>query len=148
MEEALLEAKAAFSKGEVPVGAVAVHEGKLLAGAHNRVEEHGDATAHAEMLVLQQAADVLGNWRLQEVDIFVTLEPCPMCAGAMILSRVRAVYFGSYDKRMGACGSCFNLMGGVGLPHEVEVNAGVLSEQSEKLLVQFFKKLRQGPVEK
>ncbi|MCL4152527.1 UNVERIFIED_CONTAM: hypothetical protein GTU68_003311, partial [Idotea baltica] len=117
MSEALNQAKAAASAEEVPVGAVAVYDGKLIARAHNLVESKQDATMHAELIVLREAASILKRWRLSDVDIFVTLEPCPMCASALMLSRVRTVYFGAKDPRIGACGSLFDLSQHAAMPH-------------------------------
>jgi len=148
MREALAEAEAAFAKGEVPVGAVLVYRGEVIARAHNLVESRLDATAHAEMLCLKKGAEVLGNWRLTGATLYCTLEPCPMCAGAMIHSRLERLVWGAPDKRCGAHGSWVNLLD-IGHPiHQLSVTSGVLGEQGADLMVQFFKKRRSSEIGK
>lgn len=141
MKEALLEAKKAFDKGEVPVGAVIVKDEKIIARAHNLREEKKDPTAHAEILALKKAAKVLGGWRLLGCTIYVTIEPCPMCSGAIIQSRINRVCFGANDYKAGACGSKVNLLD-INFNHEVEITSGILEEECAEMMRDFFKKLR------
>jgi tRNA(adenine34) deaminase len=139
MEIALTEARAALAHGDVPVGAVAVDAGgKVLSRRHNERELRSDPTAHAEMLALQDAAKALGTWRLEGVSLVASLEPCPMCAGALVASRVARVVFGAADPKAGACGSLYNLCVDPRLNHEVDVVPGVRSEESSELLAAFF----------
>jgi tRNA(adenine34) deaminase len=142
MGEALRQARMAYEADEVPVGAVIVREGKIIARAHNQVELLKDATAHAEMLVITQAAHALGDWRLQGCTMFVTKEPCPMCAGAIVLSRIQRLVFGARDERAGAAGSVFDITAARGLNHVVEVTAGVKETESRELLQSFFRQKR------
>ncbi len=142
MEEALRQARKAAAKGEVPVGAVLVVNGTVLTKAHNQVEELKDATAHAEMLVVTAAAGELGDWRLNEATVYVTKEPCPMCAGAMVLSRVKRVVYGVSDPKGGAAGGALNLLQFEGLNHKCEIRSGVKAEECRDLLRDFFKKQR------
>ena len=142
MRRALLQAEAAADEGEVPVGAVAVRDGTVIASARNQVEMLKDATAHAEILVITQASAKLGDWRLGEVDIYVTKEPCAMCAGAMVNSRVKRVVFGAPDPRAGCAGSALDVTSFPGMLHSVEVEGGVLEEECAALLKDFFRKLR------
>ena len=139
---ALREAATAFEKEEVPVGAVAVHEGRVIARAHNLRETLKDPTAHAEMLVLTQAAEALSRWRLDDVSLFVTLEPCAMCAGALLQARVSRVVYGAADPKAGACGSKVDLIRGVGMPFTVEVRPGVLEGECAEILSSFFAERR------
>jgi tRNA(adenine34) deaminase len=138
MREALVEAEKAFAADEVPVGAVLVHQNKIIARAHNQVESLKDATAHAEILCLQRASKILGNWRLLGTTLYCTLEPCSMCAGAMILSRVKKVVWGAPDLRQGACGSLFHILDAAHPIHQIEVEKNVLIEESAALLKKFF----------
>jgi len=142
MEEALRQARKAAAKGEVPVGAVLVVNGAVLTKAHNQVEELKDATAHAEMLVVTAAAGEIGDWRLNEATVYVTKEPCPMCAGAMVLSRVKRVVYGASDPKGGAAGGALNLLQFEGLNHKCEIRSGVRAEECRDLLRDFFKKQR------
>jgi tRNA(adenine34) deaminase len=146
MEEALRQARKAVAKGEVPVGAVLVVKGKIVTRAHNQVEELKDATAHAEMLAVTAAAGELDGWRLTEATVYVTKEPCPMCAGALVLSRVKRVVYGAADPRMGAAGGAMNLLQFAGMNHQCEVTGGVRSEECRDLLKEFFqaKRLENG----
>ena len=148
MELALVEAGAAAAHGDVPVGAVAVADGVVLARRHNERELRGDPTAHAELLALQDASDAVGRWRLDAVTLVVTLEPCPMCAGALVASRVRRLVFGAADPKAGACGSLYNLCADPRLNHEVAVTPGVLADRAAALLRTFFAERRRpaGPV--
>lgn len=143
MCEALIEAQIAFEKGEVPVGAVLVHRNEIVARAHNLVETLSDATAHAEMLCLRKGATALGNWRLLETILYCTLEPCPMCAGAMIHSRVKRVVWGAPDLRCGAHGSWVNLLEVKHPIHQLNVTRDVMSLESSNLMREFFKIQRQ-----
>jgi tRNA(adenine34) deaminase len=139
MRLALLQAEKAAAAGEVPVGAIGVYRGAVIAEAHNLVEANQDATLHAEILVLRAAANQLGAWRLSELDLYVTLEPCPMCASASVLSRVRAIYFGAAEPRLGACGSLFDLVTHPELPHHPTVVGGILASECAELLQKFFR---------
>jgi tRNA(adenine34) deaminase len=138
MAIALGEAQKAFALGEVPVGAVVVHNGEIVAHGYNQREMNQDPCAHAEIVALRAAAQALGTWRLDEATLFVTLEPCPMCAGALINARFRRVVFGAADPKAGACGSLYNLCSDPRLNHEVEVVAGVGAQTASGLLRQFF----------
>lgn len=142
MRQALQLAAAALAAGEIPVGAVAVWQDEVIARAHNEKERRQDATAHAELLALQRAAQVLNRWRLQDVTIYSTLEPCPMCAGAMINARIKRLVYGSRDRKAGAAGSVIDLVRYPGLNHQLEVVPDVLEEECTQLLKQFFARLR------
>jgi tRNA(adenine34) deaminase len=135
---ALEEAATAARHGDVPVGAVAVVGGRAISSRHNERELRGDPTAHAEMLALSDAAAVLGSWRLSEVTLVVTLEPCPMCAGALVAARIGRLVFGAADLKGGACGSLYNLCADPRLNHEVPVTAGVRAEEASAQLTGFF----------
>ena len=135
---ALHEAAAAVAHGDVPVGAVVLRDGEVIAQRHNERERSGDPTAHAEVLALRDAADVVGSWRLEGTTLVVTLEPCPMCAGALVAGRVDQVVFGAADPKAGACGSLYNLAADPRLNHEVEVIAGVRAVEAGELLTAFF----------
>ncbi|MEA2826972.1 MAG: tRNA(adenine34) deaminase [Actinomycetota bacterium] len=143
---ALDEARAAVEHGDVPVGAVALVGGEVVARAHNERERRGDPTAHAEILVLRTAAEVVGGWRLGDVTVVVTLEPCPMCAGALVAARVGRLVFGAADPRAGACGSLYNLCADPRLNHELPVTAGVRADESAALLAAFFAERRARPL--
>lgn len=135
---ALAEAQAALIHGDVPVGAIVIHDNQVIAARHNERELLKDPTAHAEVLALRDAAEALGTWRLDSCTLFVTLEPCPMCAGALVNSRLGRLVFGAADMAAGAAGSLYNLCADPRLNHEVEVIAGVAAEQSAQLLRSFF----------
>jgi tRNA(adenine34) deaminase len=135
---ALDEARRALDHGDVPVGAVALVGGEVVASDHNRREELGDPTAHAELLVVRAAARVVGGWRLGGVTLVVTLEPCPMCAGALVAARVGRLVFGAADPRAGACGSLYNLCTDPRLNHDVVVTHGVRAAECSGLLAHFF----------
>jgi len=146
MEAALDEARAAAAAGEVPVGAVVVSaDGELLARAHNRRESDGDPLAHAELLAIRQAAREVGGWRLVGATLYVTLEPCAMCAGALVLARVGRLVFGAADPKAGYCGTLGDLVRDPRLNHRLEVSSGVLAEASAGLLKGFFAELRRAP---
>ena len=144
MKEALNEAKKAYEKLEVPVGAVIVKNGKIIARAHNEKETKFDTTKHAEILAIQKASKKLKSWRLIDCDMYVTLEPCPMCAGAIINSRIRKVYIGSIDEKTGAVGSKLNLFTDYKFNHNVLFEKGILNEDCKNLLKEFFKVLRES----
>jgi tRNA(adenine34) deaminase len=142
MDLALAEARLAAEEGEVPVGAVALINGKVLAARHNERETAADPTAHAEILALRDAAAVVGGWRLSALTLVVTLEPCPMCAGALVAGRVSRVVFGASDPRAGACGTLYNLCADPRLNHELEVTGGVAATACGDLLSNFFAEKR------
>ena len=142
MKEALKEAQKAYNKKEIPVGAVIVKDKKIIARAHNVKEEKNDATKHAEIIAIQKASKKLNAWRLTGCEMYVTLEPCSMCAGALIQSRIDKVYIGTMDYKTGACGSVLNLLEDFEFNHKVEVERDVLQQECEKILKDFFKELR------
>ncbi|MDD5557802.1 MAG: tRNA adenosine(34) deaminase TadA [bacterium] len=142
MREAIREALKAAGKGEVPVGAVIVRGGRITGRAHNQVEQLKDATAHAEMIALTQASSAAGDWRLDGADLYVTKEPCPMCAGAAVLSRVRRLVYGARDEKAGAAGSRMDIARDGGLNHRIEVLGGVEEEECRSLLRDFFRRRR------
>lgn len=142
MEEALKEAESAFAQGEVPVGAVIVFQNQIITRAHNHVETLFDATAHAELLCIRKASHHLSNWRLTGCTLYTTLEPCPMCAGALISSRIDRVVWGAPDIRQGAGGSLISLLGQPHPIHTPQVTSGILADPSAALLKQFFKEKR------
>ena len=143
MKEALKEAQKAYNKLEIPVGAVIVKDGKIISKAHNIKEEKQDTTKHAEIIAIQKASKKLETWRLNDCEMYVTLEPCSMCAGAIIQSRIKKVYIGTMDEKTGACGSVLNLFKDFKFNHTVELETGILQEDCEKLLKDFFKTLRE-----
>ncbi len=143
MREALKEAKKAYNKLEVPVGAVIVKDGEIISRAHNIKETKKDTTKHAEILAIQRASKKLNSWRLNDCEMYVTLEPCPMCAGAIIQSRIKKIYIGAMDEKTGACGSVLNLIEDYKFNHKVEIEKGLLKAESEKILKDFFKYLRE-----
>ena len=142
MNEALRLAAKAFAKEEVPIGAVVVRGGKIIARAYNQVELLKDATAHAEMLAMTQAEAAVGDWRLTDCDLYVTKEPCPMCAGALVHVRMRRVIFGCADPRSGAAGGLLNLLQLPALNHRCEITSGVLRDECASLLQTFFQARR------
>ncbi|OGX36116.1 MAG: tRNA-specific adenosine deaminase [Omnitrophica WOR_2 bacterium RIFCSPLOWO2_02_FULL_50_19] len=142
MSEALKQAYEAFENDEVPVGAVIVHNGRIIARAHNQIEMLRDPTAHAEMIAITQAAASLGSERLLGCSIYATIEPCPMCAGALVLARVKRVYYGAKDPKTGACGSVFNIVNSKKLNHRIKITGGILAKDCGSLLTEFFKKKR------
>ena len=142
MKEALDEAKKAMEKGEIPVGAVVVLGGEVIGRGHNLREATGDPTAHAEMLALREAARAIGHWRLIGCTLYVTLEPCPMCAGAVINARVDRVCFGAFDPKAGCCGTLYDLTGERKFNHHPDVAGGVLNDECAALLKEFFSKRR------
>jgi tRNA(adenine34) deaminase len=147
MREALRQAQKAYDAGEVPVGAVVVRAGKIIARAYNQVELLKDATAHAEMLALTQAEAAVGDWRLTDCDLYVIKEPCPMCAGALVHTRIRRVIFGCTDPTGGAAGSVLNLLQMSALNHRCDVASGVLQDECAAILQNFFRKRRDEQTE-
>ncbi len=145
MRLAILEALKAYDEGEVPIGAVLIDEdGILICGEHNRIEQLNDATAHAEILTLQAASKKLKRRRLKNSTLYVTVEPCPMCAGALVLSRVKKLVYGVADSKFGAAESIFNVVNNSALNHQLEVTAGILEDDCRKLLQKFFSKQRKN----
>lgn len=142
MREALRQAQKAHEADEVPVGAVVVRNGRIIARAYNQVELLKDATAHAEMLALTQAEAAVGDWRLTDCDLYVTKEPCPMCAGALVHVRIRRLIFGCADSRAGAAGSVVNLLQLPSLNHQCKITSGVLQNECAAILQDFFRKHR------
>lgn len=142
MEEALREAQKAAKLGEVPIGAVIVKNGHIVGRGHNLTETTKDPTAHAEMEAIRQAARSLGGWRLIGCDMYVTAEPCAMCAGAIVWSRIENLYIGTMDPKAGACGSVFNIVQEKKLNHNVKIETGMMQEQCSSILKDFFKNLR------
>lgn len=142
MAEALKEAKKAYSKLEVPVGAVIVKDGKVIARAHNQKETKLDTTKHAEILAIQKASKKLQSWRLIDCEMYITLEPCSMCAGAIINSRIKKIYIGALDEKTGAAGSVLNLFKDYKFNHDVEIETGIMQKECENILKDFFKMLR------
>lgn len=142
MRHALRLASTAARRGEVPVGAVAVHDDRVIAAAGNAMERRGDATAHAELVVLRRAAAVVGGWRLTGVTMYCTLEPCPMCAGAMVQSRIDRLVYGALDPKKGADTSVYDVLRNERNNHRIEVQPGVLADDCGRLLADFFKALR------
>lgn len=144
MQEALMLAREAAAAGEVPVGCVIVHEGVIIARGRNRREEDHNALAHAELLAIEEACRVLGGWRLRDCRLYVTLEPCPMCAGGIISARVPEVFYGAKDRGIGACGSVLNLFE-EGFRHRPKLRGGILADDCAALLQTFFQNLRETP---
>jgi len=142
MKFAILESKKSLKSGDVPVGAIIVKDNKIISRAHNQIEKKGDSTAHAELLAIQKAIKKLGYKHLLDCTLYVTLEPCAMCAGAIVLARIPRVVFGATDPKTGACGSLYNIVNDKRLNHRCEVISGVLEDECSKLLKDFFKKLR------
>lgn len=144
MKEALKEAKKAYEKLEIPVGAIIVKDDKIIARAHNLKEIKCDTTEHAEINAIRKASKKLESWRLTGCEMYVTLEPCSMCAGALIQSRIDKLYIGTMDDKTGACGSVLNLLGDYKFNHIIEVEKGVREEECRKILKDFFKELRKN----
>ena len=142
MREALKEATKALDKAEAPIGAVIVKDGKIIARGHNEKESKSDPTLHAEITAIRKACRKLGSWRLNECDMYVTLEPCAMCAGALIQARVGRLYIGTPDPKAGAAGSVVNLFGVLEFNHKVKVSYGILEDECSSILKEFFKDLR------
>lgn len=146
MQQALALAKQAAEEGEIPIGAVAVKDDRVLGRGYNRTEALQDPTAHAEMLAITSAADALGSRRLEGVTLYVTLEPCCMCAGALVLARIDRLVFGAWDSKAGACGTLYNIPQDARLNHRMDVVGGILQEECGALLSEFFRSLRDGEI--
>lgn len=142
MREAIKQAKKAASIGETPIGAVIVRDGKIIARGYNKRETKKNALLHAEVIAIDKACKKLGGWRLPECDMYVTLEPCPMCAGAIVNARIENVYFGAYDKKSGSAGSKTDLFKPGLFNHDVNVTGGIMEEECAAILTNFFKELR------
>ncbi len=142
MDEALRQARHAVTADEVPVGSVIVHQGRVIARAYNQVETLKDATAHAEILAITQASQVVQDWRLNECTLYVTKEPCPMCAGAIVQARFKRLVFGISDPKGGAAGSLLNIVAHPSLTHQVEIASGIRKKECEKILRDFFSEKR------
>ncbi len=142
MQEAIKQAKLAAAKDEVPIGAVIAHHNQIIARAYNQVEMLKDPTAHAEMIVLTQATSQLGSKWLPECTLYVTIEPCSMCAGALVLARIKRLCFGAFDRKAGACGSLMNLADHPRLNHRLEVTTGIWAEECGQMLSDFFRAKR------
>jgi tRNA(adenine34) deaminase len=145
MQEALKEAQQAFSEEEVPIGAVVVHQGKIIARGHNQIERLKDPTAHAEIIAITSATNYLGTKWLNQASLYVTIEPCSMCSGALVLARIESLYFGASDPKAGACGSVINIVNHKKLNHRIKVTKGILQAECSSLLKDFFKKKRKEP---
>ena len=144
MKEALKEAKKAYEKEEIPVGAVIVKDNKIIARAYNQKEEKRDTTKHAEIIAIQKASKKIDAWRLQDCEMYVTLEPCSMCTGAIIQARIKKIYIGTMDEKTGACGSVLNLLEDYKFNHKVEIEKDILKPECEEIIKQFFKELRKS----
>jgi len=142
MKQALDQAKKAYDEDEVPVGAVAVFKNQIIGRGYNRTEKLQDATAHAEIIAITAAANALGTWRLNDVTVYSTVEPCVMCAGALVLARVKKIVFGARDEKFGGCGSVLNVINEKKLNHQIEVTEGILKKESAALMKSFFEKQR------
>lgn len=147
MSEAFAEAKKAENCGEVPVGAVIVKDGIIIGRGHNLTVTRKDPTAHAEMIAIREAAKTLGGWRLLGCHLFVTVEPCAMCAGAMVLSRIEKVWIAAMDPKTGACGSVFNVIQEKQLNHFIEIETGMMQQECESIMKAFFKERRKKKTE-
>ena len=148
MKKALKEAKKAYDKLEIPVGAIIVKDGKIIARAHNQKETKFDTTKHAEILAIQKASKKLKSWRLIDCEMYVTLEPCTMCAGAIINSRIKKIYIGASDEKTGAVGSVLNLFDDYKFNHKPEYEKGILEQDCSEILKRFFKDLRKSKKDK
>ncbi|WP_416143806.1 tRNA adenosine(34) deaminase TadA [Planococcus koreensis] len=144
MQMAIEEAEKAAAKGEVPIGAVIVHKGEVIARAHNLRETSQNAVTHAELLAIQEACQKLGNWRLEDTNLYVTLEPCPMCAGAILQSRIPRVIYGARDSKAGCVDSLYRLLNDERFNHQCEVTENVLADECGGLLTQFFRAIREN----
>lgn len=142
MSQALLEAKKAYDIGEIPIGAVIVRDNEIIARGHNLREASKDPTAHAEMIAIRKASKVLGGWRLTNCDLYVTIEPCAMCAGSIVLARINRLFIGAMDPKAGAAGSIFNIVDNESLNHQTKITYNVLEAQCSNIMKKFFKELR------
>ena len=143
MKEAIKEAKKAYGKLEVPIGAVIVKDGKIIARGHNKKEEKADTTMHAEIIAIKKASKKIGAWRLNGCEMYITLEPCPMCAGAIINARLDKIYIGTMDEKNGACGSVTNVLEEYKQNYKVQKEEGIHQKECEEIIKNFFKELRQ-----
>ena len=148
MKEAIKEAKKAYEKLEVPIGAVIVKDGKVIARGHNQKEEKRDTTMHAEIIAIKKASKKLGVWRLNGCEMYVTLEPCPMCAGAIVNARLDKIYIGTMDEKNGACGSVTNVLEEYKQNYKVEKEIDIHQKECEEIIKKFFKELRKKNVKK
>lgn len=148
MQHALVEARLAMNKDEVPVGAVVVYDGKVIGRGHNQVESLNDSTAHAEIIAIGAASNYLNSWRLSGASLYVTIEPCTMCSGAILLSRIDRLIYGAKDPKAGACGSLYNIVQDRRLNHQVEIVPYILEQKCSQIMQTFFEKLRQRSLEK
>lgn len=144
MKEALIEAKKAYEKGEIPVGAVLVIDGEIISRAYNQKETTFDPTAHAEILAIRQASQIIGAWRLTEATLYVTKEPCIMCSGAIVNARIKRVVYGCYDPKGGGVVSLYRILQDNRLNHQVEIQSGILEDECRHILQEFFRELRQN----
>lgn len=144
MKEALKEAKKAYKIGEIPIGAVVVKDNEIIARGHNQKEIKKDATKHAEIIAIQKASKIVQGWRLEDCEMYVTLEPCMMCTGAIIQSRIKKVYIGAMDEKMGYCGSVLNLLEYNKYDYKVESETGIMQEECSKIIKDFFASLRKN----
>lgn len=142
MKLAIKQAQIAYDQNEIPIGAIVTYKGKIIGKGYNQIEQLQDATAHAEIIAITSAENTIGNWRLKDCDLFVTLEPCIMCSGAIINSRIRNVYFGAYDQKFGGCSSLYNLCNDPRLNHKCGVKGGILEIHSNWILNEFFQNVR------
>lgn len=142
MRMALCEARAAYEEDEVPIGAVVIRNGEVVSKAHNLRETINDPTAHAEIVAIREASRILGTWRLTDCELYVTIEPCPMCAGAIVQSRIRRLIYGAQDPKAGACGTIMNIVQNQFLNHRVEVMAGILEDECSAIMKEYFKNKR------
>ena len=148
MKEAIKEAKKAYKEDEIPIGCVIVSNGEIIGRGHNRVEQNQNPLHHAELLAIEEAVGKIGSWRLIDCDLYVTLEPCAMCAGALVHSRIRQVYFGAYDKKRGCCSSIMTLPQTEEFNHYVEIEGGILEKECLSLIQSFFQDLRRRKKER
>lgn len=144
MRAALVEAQKAYDLGEVPIGAVVVRDGAIVATGHNLRERDRDPTAHAEVVAIRHAARRLGSWRLTDCTLYVTIEPCPLCAGALVMARIDRLVYGAADPKAGAVDTLYDIVRDARLNHRIEVTAGVLQEECAALMQSFFRRLRKG----
>ena len=142
MEEALKEAQKAFDINEVPVGCVIVYDSKIIGRGHNRRTIENNPLKHAEIIAINEACKVIGDWRLEDCHIYVTVEPCPMCAGAILQARMKALYFGAWNKKAGACGSVIDIITDDNFNHKVEMYPGIMQEECSQMMSSFFARLR------
>lgn len=142
MEKALEEAKRAYEENEIPIGAVIVYKDEIIGRGHNKVEQDQNPLNHAELIAIKEASEKIGSWRLIDCDLYVTLEPCIMCSGATVYSRIRRIVFGAYDHKRGCCGSILEIPQTEEFNHHVEITGGVMEEECLSLIQQFFKELR------